>query len=400
MASVTQKEIPAALAAPLTLDVEQIKGELVLAEPQIPSEDDPVRAKARKQVETIIAIKPEQYNEAKAAIDAAGLRVLQASSHRSEMLKGRLSDLKDHAQEGSPIAKALLDLRDQVAELDPAGVSFTKPWWVNWFGWLFGNPLSNYFDKFETGQGVIDKILKSCESGKAMLENDNRILGQDQAAYREVTEALKSQIEYLQAVVEEFKVQIHSITDDAHKQFIETEILFPLQQRVQDLFQRLAVNQQGVISAEILIRTNRELIRGVERALFVTADALNIAVATALALNNQKLVLDAVTALNDTTNSLIASNAKRIGTQGVQVMNQASSSMLDQEVLRQSFKDLSKALDDIASFRREALPKMSEDIVAMQADADAADKKIAEMEAANVTIEAFDLDLIDAAEAA
>jgi hypothetical protein len=46
--------------------------------------------------------------------------------------------------------------------------------------------------------------------------------------------------------------------------------LFALRQRTLDLQQQLAVNQQGVLAIEIIIRNNRELIRGVDRALDVT----------------------------------------------------------------------------------------------------------------------------------
>ena len=134
---------------------------------------------------------------------------------------------------------------------------------------------------------------------------------------------------------------------------------------------------------EVLIRNNRELIRGVERALFVTVDALNIAVAAAMALANQKLVLDSIDALNQTTNMLIAGTAKRLRTQGVEIHKRASSTMLAQDVLKQAFVDIHAALDDIAHYRKDALPKMAATITELGQEAEVAEKAIVRMERGN-----------------
>src|SRR5690606_42135790 len=51
--------------------------------------------------------------------------------------------------------------------------------------------------------------------------------------------------------------------DDSRRSFMEEELLFPLRQRILDLQQQLAVSQQGILALEVVIRNNRELIRGV-----------------------------------------------------------------------------------------------------------------------------------------
>ncbi len=73
---------------------------------------------------------------------------------------------------------------------------------------------------------------------------------------------------------------------------MQNDLLFPLRQRIQDLQQQLPVNQQGLLTTELVIRNNRELIRGVNRALNVTVYALQVAATSALALANQKIVLE------------------------------------------------------------------------------------------------------------
>ena len=144
--------------------------------------------------------------------------------------------------------------------------------------------------------------------------------------------------------------------------FVEEELLFPLRQRIVDLQQQVAVSQQGVLALEVVIRNNRELVRGVDRAINVTVSALNVAVTVALGLANQRLVLDRVAALNQTTSALIAGTAQALRTQGVDIQTRASSAMLDMGQLEQAFADVIGAIDDLSRYRREALPKLDAQI--------------------------------------
>jgi uncharacterized protein YaaN involved in tellurite resistance len=166
-------------------------------------------------------------------------------------------------------------------------------------------------------------------------------------------------------VVDKLATEITS--DDPRRQFVEEDILFALRQRTLDLQQQLAVNQQGVLAIEIIIRNNRELIRGVDRAIDVTISALQVAVTVALALAHQKIVLDKIEAINTTTSAMIAGTAERLKTQGAQIHQQASSTMLDMESLRTAFADIDAALEEISTYRREALPTMASTILELDA---------------------------------
>ena len=396
--TIEKQALPAVLAAPFALDVARVKGELVpvatVPEAEVLlSENDPLRKQAATVAKRLISIPPSRYDEARAAIDSAGGKAVQIAAHQSDMLKGKLGPLMSKSAEGGPVADALIQLRDQVSVLDPSGINFTPGAIARAVSHIpfIGSPAKRYFNRFETGQGAINSVIHSLESGKKMLQNDNAILGADQKAWRENTLLLQTQVGYLRAVDAELESGIPAITDPDHQKFIQEEILFPLRQRTQDLLQRLAVNQQGVLVAEVLIRNNRELIRGVDRALFVTVDALNIAVAAAMALANQKLVLDAVDALNTTTNTLIAGTAKRLRTQGVEIQKRASSTMLDEAVLKQAFVDVNAAIDDISTYRRNALPQMAKSIVELDQSAKEAEKAISRMEKGNDVVVAQDL---------
>jgi uncharacterized protein YaaN involved in tellurite resistance len=92
---------------------------------------------------------------------------------------------------------------------------------------------------------------------------------------------------------------------------------------------------------------------------------LSTAVTLALALENQRITLDKVQKVNQVTNDLIAGTAAKLRTQGVEIHKQAASTMLDMEVLKKAFQDITAALDDIEKFRSDALPAMKNSILDM-----------------------------------
>ena len=350
-------------ALDLNLNVEAAKAELVVVEPE---PTDELQAQATAQVEQLLAIDPtneDARTAARDAVDSMGRDLQSRSATRSRMLQAPLKDISHGTEDGGEVAKSLSDLRIEVEKLDPSGLDTEAGWFTRAVGRIpgVGTPLKRYFMRYESSQTQIDAIVHSLENGRDQLKRDNVTLGDDQKQMRELTHLLTDQIALAQAldavVVEKLAVEITS--DDPRRQFVEEDILFALRQRTLDLQQQLAVNQQGVLAIEIIIRNNRELIRGVDRAIDVTISALQVAVTVALALAHQKIVLDKIEAINTTTSAMIAGTAERLKTQGTAIHQQASSTMLDMDSLRQAFDDIDTALDEISRYRREALPTMA-----------------------------------------
>jgi uncharacterized protein YaaN involved in tellurite resistance len=220
-------------------------------------------------------------------------------------------------------------------------------------------------------------------------------LSEDQQDMRELTLTLTDQVALGRALDEVIsnRLQIEIPPDDPRRSFIEEELLFALRQRTMDLQQQLAVNQQGVLATELIIRNNRELIRGVDRAIDVTVSALQVAVTVALALAHQKIVIDKVEAVNRTTSDLIAGTAERLKTQGTQIHEQATRAMLDMESLRQAFRDINSAFDEISRYRREALPQMAATILELDNLAAESEEAIERLEKGQASTSALTLDL-------
>jgi len=286
-----------------------------------------------------------------------------------------------------------------VEELDPGKLDLEAGWFTRLLGRIpgVGTPLKRYFSRYESASTVLDAIIRSLKDGQEQLKRDNITLLDDQKAMRALTHKLERAVKLGQLIdaklVDGLETEIAE-TDPRHK-FVQEELLFPLRQRIQDLQQQLLVNQQGFLTVEMIIRNNKELIRGVSRALNVTVSALQVAVTLALALANQKIVLEKVQAVSATTSDLIAGTAARLKTQGAEIHKQASATQLDIESLKKAFGDVREALEDISRYRREALPKMAERITAMDKLAEESDEAIRKMEHAETVAADFPIEIID-----
>jgi uncharacterized protein YaaN involved in tellurite resistance len=323
---------------------------------------------------------------AKASVEQLGLELQKRAGVQSEKLKDPIRKLTLRSGEGSTVANALIDLRVQVEALDPARFSLDAGWFSRIVGYLpgVGTPLKRYFTKYESAQTVINAVIRSLEDGREQLKRDNVTLTDDQRMMREMIDKIESAIALGQVLDAKLQAQLDNEIPqtDPRYAFIAEELLFPLRQRIMDLQQQLAVNQQGILAMEIIIRNNKELIRGVNRALNVTVNALRVAVTVALALADQQIVLEKVTALNQTTNELIANTAQRLRTQGTEIQKSASQTQLDMETLKAAFVDINEALQELARFRQEALPQMASSILEMERLTDEASQIIAKKERA------------------
>lgn len=349
---------------------------------------DPEMEKLAEDFFTQLMSKDMKTTAKRSAIDQMGLRTQREASHRSKMLDQPIKNLMALGEDGGPVAKSLIDLKVQMEELDPTGLNLDDPGFgVKLLGKLpfFGSALNRYFTKFQKTDTVIAAILQSLKNGGDTLKRDTTTLSGDQEHLSSSLDKLTRAIQLAQLLDQKFSNALETkISDENEYQFVEQELLFPLRQRTQDLQQQLAVTQQGIIAIEILIRNNRELIRGVNRAENVSVTALQVAVTVALGLANQRIVLKQINALNIVTSNQIAGTARLLRQTGTEIHKQASTTMLDMDKLEAAFEDIKAAMDDIATFRSEALPQMASNILRLDELTAEQAKSIERMERGNV----------------
>ncbi|SFB86657.1 Uncharacterized conserved protein YaaN involved in tellurite resistance [Marinospirillum celere] len=297
-------------------------------------------------------------------VDQLGLPLQQEARQQSELLQAPLPELAAAARDGGPVARLLEQLQRKMQALDPQQQQLEARGFQALLNRLPGmpSPLQRYFRQFETAQEALNQILEALEAGKERLKRDNLTLAKDQKALKDTLTALHQQILFTREVDQHLQERITTASEPEEQRWLQDELLFPLRQRTLDLQQQMSVCQQGVIAQEIIIRNNRELIRGVDRALNVTLSALQVAVTVALALSNQKLVLNQIAALNDTTNQLLAGTAQQLRQQGVDIQKQASNTLIDLDTLEKAFEDMLGALVELHTYRKDALPLLDEQI--------------------------------------
>lgn len=316
------------------------------------------------------------------AVETLGKEQVEKSGKTNEFLARRLSTLSAAGGESSEVAKGLQDLSIQMRDLDPSGIDFAKSGPI---GKLF-NPVRRYFERYKRADAEIAGIVKTLDKGKTTLKHDNTTLELEEASMRDTTKKLTANIEMAMQLDEDLSRSLEAYRiehgDDERTAFIENEVLFPLRQKIMDFQQLLVVNQQGIVAMDVIRRNNLELIRAVDRAEFVTVAALRVAVTVAGALYDQKIVLDKVQALNATTNEMISSTSKMLKDQGLSIQQQAVEANISADTLKQSFSDTLQALDDIETYRKQALPQMRRTIEEFRQVAEAGEKKLQQMEEA------------------
>jgi len=156
--------------------------------------------------------------------------------------------------------------------------------------------------------------------------------------------------------------------DPERAKTLREDCLFYVRQKTQDLATQLAVSAQGYLALELVRKNNLELVKGVDRATTTTVSALRTAVMTAQGLVNQKLVLDQIGALNETTADMIEGTSAMLRQQSAGVHEQAASATVSIEKLQAAFANVYAALDTIDAYKLEALDSMRKTVVALTSE--------------------------------
>jgi uncharacterized protein YaaN involved in tellurite resistance len=346
-------------------DEAAIKNEVLEQVKPVPEEVARLQAVAESNVAEIMTLDIDEFAKKKdilGSIESFGADSMKLAATKNSLLQVTVGNLSKNGDEGGIVAKGLMDLQRELKDLDPSLIDFTR---TGILGKLF-DPIRAYFAKYQKADSAIADIIVSLDKGNTTLKNDNTTLEIEQQSMRDLTKKLMKEIQLGTLMDESIEKQIEAAkarNEDQEKvKFVTEEVLFPLRQRFMDMQQMIVVNQQGVMATEIVIRNNKELMRGVERAKNVTISALRISVMVASALYNQKIVLKKIQMLNDLTNIFISSNAQLLKKQGADIQKGSMEANISVETLKTAFADAVEALDSISTYKQEALPKMRDTI--------------------------------------
>ena len=264
----------------------------------------------------------------------------------------------------SGVGADLAELRRTVEDLDPGRKG--KLTGRKLFGVIpfFGNKLKNYFDSYTSAQGHIQAILARLASGKDELLMDNAAIDVERAKLWEAMGKLEQMVHIAKILDDKLEEEAANLdsTDPMKAKAIRETALFYVRQRTQDLLTQTAVSVQGYLALDLVKKNNVELVKGVDRASTTTVGALRTAVTVAQAMTNQRLVLQQITSLNETTAGIIDSTGKLLRDNTAKIHEQAASSTIPMETLQRAFQNIYDTMDAVDTFKLKALDSMKQTV--------------------------------------
>jgi uncharacterized protein YaaN involved in tellurite resistance len=292
--------------------------------------------------------------------------IKQSASVSNRMLDRPVGALARTQDKSSTVSNALLQLRRTVEDLDPSRrglldrrrVLGVLPW---------GNRLRDYFGKYESAQGHLNAIVQALYRGQDELLKDNAAIEQEKVNLWAVMDRLKQYL-YLARTLDaalDARIRELQVNEPERAKTLREDCLFYARQKAQDIATQLAVSAQGYLALELVRKNNLELVKGVDRATTTTVSALRTAVMTAQGLVNQKLVLDQIGALNETTGDMIEGTSAMLRQQSATVHEQAASATVGIEKLQAAFANIYATIDTIDASKLQALDTMRQTIDAL-----------------------------------
>ncbi len=374
--------------AEFSLDVDEIKKdvETTLKQEEEKLENSNLKDQAQENAVAIFDTdlnNPQERENILKPLDNFGLNEMSKSASHNEILATRFVDLTKGGKDADNISEKLLELNKQMKDLDPSKVDFAKKGVLG----NIMNPVRKYFAKYEKAEVAISEIVESLDKSSKVLQNDNTTLLNEENFLRQLTNKLLADIELGKKMDESIeaqiqKAEIEGVSDDKIA-FVREEILFPLRQRIMDMQQMIVVNQQGIVSLNVIRRNNKELIRGVRRAQNVTVSALRTGVMVASALYDQKIVMEKINILNQTTENIIETTSHMLKEQGSEIQKHSAETMISPEVLKASFAEALQAINDVSTYKEQALPQMKETINMFSDMAEDGQKVVDKLETGN-----------------
>lgn len=326
-----------------------------------PQETTKLDTKVGEFLHTVLTLDTHapEFKEKVTAIHQLGNEEIRAAANVSNRLLERPVQAMNNQ-----VMDQILALRKTVEELDPStqGDLFAPRKLLGFIPW--GSALETYFRKYESSQGHIQAIVTALYRGQDELRKDNAAIEQEKVNLWTMMTRLQQYVYVGKKIDAGLEARVAEVerTDPEKARVVREEMLFYVRQKVQDLLTQLAVSIQGYLALDVVRKNNLELVKGVDRATTTTVSALRTAVVVAQALNNQKLVLDQITALNTTTGNLIEGTSALLRGQATQIQEQAAGSTIQLEKLQAAFTNIFATMDMMAEYKTKALGNMRQTV--------------------------------------
>lgn len=300
---------------------------------------------------------PEFRNSVTDLTSLAQDTMMEVGQAPSSLLNRRMKDMS--SERGSAqdrVAKTLTELNSTIEDISGNRSTMSK------FMRIFpgGNKVDNIMKRFQTAQATIENIQESLAVGEEKLSEDNVELGVQQERLRNSTMELYEYMRLADAVTARTKERLEEMkrsTNPEEREMAveyESSVLFPLQQRRQDLRTQIAVAVQSFATMELVRQNNVELIKGVQRTRSTTMTALNTTVMVSAAQQQQTEVIRATKAVKDVTESLMEQNSKDLRQNTLSIREAAVAETIDPAVIQRSLEAVTDTANAVRAFQEKA----------------------------------------------
>lgn len=260
--------------------------------------DPRVQALAVAFVERVVTtdVRSEAWGRLVGEIGQIGEREVVATAALSRRLADRPIQAINVALAGdSPIARALADLREAVADLDPAHLGPVGDGRRRKLLGVFplSDPADDVLERYARARARIQAILGDLSVARGRLQAEIAAIGQDQRALTTEIETLHQYAELARLLDKGLEARLIALaaSEPERAEALRVDVLFAVRQRRQDLLIQLAVATQGDVALRVVQDNNQQVVRAIRMAMTTTAAAMRTSVAVAQALADQRRIL-------------------------------------------------------------------------------------------------------------
>lgn len=348
------KAPPVEYSAADAVDIVEPEKALTLVDDLSTTKVSALENKSNDWAETITKLNPnsQEFDKHVKAINKIGNKAFRSTAELSQNFLTNNSSAKVSASD--VIGNQLVKLRNTMEDMAPGENTFK----AKALSFLPGrNAVKKYFNRFESNGEQMNSIIKSLNEGQARLHQENAELAlerqqlwNDLGTLQENESLLRSMDNHVVEKINEAK----SNGDNQMAKALEQKVLFNVRQRRQDVVTQTAVTVQSYMAMGMIEQNNEKLQQNIERTKTTTVAALSTAARINEALGGQKKILDGIDEMKNMTNNIMLDNAKQLQYNTLKIQEQASSSSVDTEVLKQSFDKMFETMDQMDSFREQA----------------------------------------------
>lgn len=329
------------------------------------------KAAVEEQVERFMQglLSEDVQSEAfKAKLDSAFNLGREEISVASSLMQGRLMQKNFIGMENSPAFEAIQKMRTQLDALNPGkdGDLFQPQKLLGIIP--YGNKLQSYFRKYQSASGQLQKSMQQLYGARDDMQRDVVDIEATRLKLWDAMQKLTGAIYFAETLDARLAQQVESVklSDAQRAKALEQEVLFYARQNLQDMLTQQAVCTNGYLALDVLKKTGRELMNGCSRVATTGMSALAVAQTLARATGNQLKVMDALSGINASIETLIGETGRQLNQHVEKVGEFSQNPMVGIDKLKDMFDQTFKAMDAMDDFRSKAIDVMGQNNFIMQ----------------------------------